>query len=120
MLYSSAVPSDPDVDSLPSLPSGKTARTLVDAVFLYVQARYCIVDWAQVREWHRDRESLAYVPNDAPNDSQTGKNMPISPSDIDSRLISIRGLFHLDYLRYWRPFRGKSRAFVRGTFTQYP
>jgi hypothetical protein len=73
MLYNSAVPSDPDVDSLPSLPSSKTARKLVDAVFLYVQARYCIVDWAQVREWHRDRESLAYISNDAPAASQTGE-----------------------------------------------
>ncbi|QKX63019.1 uncharacterized protein TRUGW13939_10187 [Talaromyces rugulosus] len=72
MLYNSAVPSDPDIDSLPSLPSSKTARKLVDAVFLYVQARYCIVDWAQVREWHRDRESLAYLSNDAPIASQTG------------------------------------------------
>ncbi|KAJ5107179.1 hypothetical protein N7456_003854 [Penicillium angulare] len=72
MLYNSAVPSDPDVVNLPGLPSSNTARNLVDAAFHYVQARYCVVDWAQVRDWHQDRESLAYTPNHAPIGLQTG------------------------------------------------
>lgn len=59
-------------ESLPPLPSSASARTLVDTVYFYTQARYCIVDWTRVREWHQDRDALAYISTQAPVDAQRG------------------------------------------------
>ncbi|KAJ5111988.1 hypothetical protein N7532_000033 [Penicillium argentinense] len=59
-------------DTLPDLPSDDRARELVDTVYFYTQARYCIIDWAQLREWHRDREMIAYTSPEGPAEQQTG------------------------------------------------
>ncbi|KAJ5232180.1 hypothetical protein N7468_005136 [Penicillium chermesinum] len=58
--------------TLPALPSDASSRDLVDAVYFYTQARYCIIDWGRLREWHRDRATIAYTTDDGPVDSQTG------------------------------------------------
>lgn len=73
MLPSRAFSSNMEEESLPSLPSSTRAKALVDTVYFYTQARYCIVEWTQLREWHRDREAIAYTSTDGPVESQTGK-----------------------------------------------
>lgn len=73
MLHNRTFTSDLERDALPSLPSSNRARELVDTVYFYTQARYCIIDWAQLREWHADREALAYTSTEGPVASQTGK-----------------------------------------------
>ena len=73
MLHSRAFTSNMDEDTLPTLPSSTRAKALVDTVYFYTQARYCIVEWTQLREWHRDREAIAYTSTDGPVESQTGK-----------------------------------------------
>ena len=73
MLHSRAFASNMDEETLPTLPSNTRAKALVDTVYFYTQARYCIVEWTQLREWHRDREALAYTSTDGPVASQTGK-----------------------------------------------
>lgn len=60
-------------EALPALPSSNRARTLLGTVYLYTQARYCIIDWTQLREWHRDRDVIAYISTEGPVSSQTGK-----------------------------------------------
>lgn len=60
-------------ETLPALPSSTRAKALVDTVYFYTQARYCIVEWTQLREWHRDREAIAYTSTKGPVASQTGK-----------------------------------------------
>jgi hypothetical protein len=60
-------------DVLPALPSSNGARKLVDAAYFYTQARYCIIDWTQLSEWHQDREAIAYVTTRDPVPVQTGK-----------------------------------------------
>ncbi|KAL2821300.1 fungal-specific transcription factor domain-containing protein [Aspergillus cavernicola] len=47
--------------TLPTLPSSQVASHLVEAAYLYTQARYCVVDWAQVHEWHRKREEICFA-----------------------------------------------------------
>ncbi|KAL3476715.1 fungal-specific transcription factor domain-containing protein [Aspergillus californicus] len=71
MLHGNASTSQSE-EPLPVLPSSASARTLVDTVYFYTQARYCIVDWSRVREWHRDRDALAYISPQAPVDAQRG------------------------------------------------
>ena len=39
-------------------PSQVMGDRLIQAAYYYVQARYCIVDWNSVREWHRKRDTL--------------------------------------------------------------
>ncbi|KAJ5095636.1 hypothetical protein NUU61_004992 [Penicillium alfredii] len=65
--------SDIEGDDLPTLPPSNQARQLVDTAYFYTQARYCITDWVQLREWHRDREAIAYTSTQGPVESQTGK-----------------------------------------------
>lgn len=72
MLHSRTFTSDRDSEALPALPSNDRARELVDAVYFYTQARYCIIDWIQLREWHRDREAIAYTSTEGSTESQTG------------------------------------------------
>lgn len=36
-------------------PSEAVGRQLIEATYQYTQARYCIVDWVQVRSWHDHR-----------------------------------------------------------------
>jgi len=72
MLHGRSFTSDPGEESLPALPSSNRAKALVDTVYFYTQARYCIIDWTQLREWHRVRESIAYTPADGPVESQIG------------------------------------------------
>ncbi|CAI7615022.1 unnamed protein product [Penicillium pancosmium] len=57
-------------EEFPPLPSDARARELVDTVYFYTQARYCIIDWVQLREWHRNRESIAYATTSDPVDLQ--------------------------------------------------
>lgn len=59
-------------EGLPMLPSSERARALLGTAYFYAQARYCIVDWNRLREWHRDRDAIAYAPVDGPVDSQIG------------------------------------------------
>ena len=72
MLHSRSFTSNPEGKALPVLPSSSRAKALVDTVYFYTQARYCIIDWVQLREWHRDRESIAYISTDGPLQSQIG------------------------------------------------
>lgn len=72
MLHGRSFTSDLEGESLPALPSSSRAKALVDTVYFYTQARYCIIDWTQLREWHRDREAIAYTPTDGPVESQIG------------------------------------------------
>lgn len=74
VLHGRSFASSLQVDSLPALPPSSRARALVDTVYFYTQARYCIVDWAKLREWHRDRDSIAYISTDGPIALQTGTN----------------------------------------------
>ncbi|RJE26830.1 hypothetical protein PHISCL_00855 [Aspergillus sclerotialis] len=72
MLHDRAFSSDLKREDLPVLPSSHRARDLVDTVYFYTQARYCIIDWIQLREWHRDREAIAYSSTESPVTSQIG------------------------------------------------
>lgn len=65
--------SDQEGEALPALPSSDRAKELVDTVYFYTQARYCIVDWIQLREWHHARDVIAYTSTEGPVSSQTGK-----------------------------------------------
>lgn len=73
MFHSNAFASELDRESLPALPPNSRAKELVDTVYFYTQARYCIIDWTRLREWHGDREAIAYTPTDGPITSQTGE-----------------------------------------------
>jgi hypothetical protein len=73
MVYGRAFVPGFEEDALPALPSSSGARKLVDAAYFYTQARYCIVDWTQLREWHERRDQIAYISTQAPVKSQTGK-----------------------------------------------
>ncbi|KAJ5569880.1 uncharacterized protein N7459_009310 [Penicillium hispanicum] len=72
VLHTKTFTSDLDEDPLPDLPSDSRAKALVDTVYFYTQARYCIIDWTQLREWHRDREAIAYASTESPVELQTG------------------------------------------------
>ncbi|KAF2163543.1 hypothetical protein M409DRAFT_57430 [Zasmidium cellare ATCC 36951] len=45
-------------NNLPELPSPEIADALFESAYLYTQARYCIVDWAIVKQWHNDRVEI--------------------------------------------------------------
>ena len=47
----------PDYD-LPDVPSESMGEQLIETTYLYTQARYWIVDWIKVREWHHRRDEL--------------------------------------------------------------
>ncbi|KAI2689285.1 transcriptional regulator family: Fungal Specific TF [Penicillium roqueforti] len=72
MVYGREYVAEPDVDTLPPLPSSSGAKKLVDAAYFYTQARYCIVDWTQLGIWHQQREEIAQVSPQSPVESQTG------------------------------------------------
>ncbi|KAJ6123230.1 hypothetical protein N7512_005695 [Penicillium capsulatum] len=72
ILHGRTCASNPENKTLPDLPPSARAKALVDTVYFYTQARYCIVDWAQLREWHREREAIAYVSTEGPVALQTG------------------------------------------------
>jgi hypothetical protein len=74
-------------DTLPDLPSDDRARELVDIVYFYTQARYCIIDWAQLREWHRDREMIAYTSPEGPAEQQTGESFQNIANDSGLTLL---------------------------------
>ena len=73
MVHGRAFIPDAEGETLPSLPPSDRARKLLGTVYFYTQARYCITDWTQVREWHRDRDAIAYVSTEGPVSSQIGK-----------------------------------------------
>lgn len=73
MVHGRAFIPDTEGETLPSLPPSDRARKLLGTVYFYTQARYCITDWTQVREWHRDRDAIAYVSTEGPVSSQIGK-----------------------------------------------
>lgn len=58
-------------DVLPELPPDSAAKQLVEAAYMYTQARYCIVDWVQVRKWHQQRESLCYATRQGTDETRT-------------------------------------------------
>ena len=72
MVHGRAFVPDMEQGALPSLPSSDRARKLLGTVYFYTQARYCITDWAQVREWHRHRDAIAYISTEGPVSSQIG------------------------------------------------
>lgn len=51
---------------------------MIETVYFYTQARYCIVDWIRVREWHRQREQICYASQDDDIESQIGEPLPLS------------------------------------------
>jgi hypothetical protein len=65
-------PSKTQVDKLADLPSAEVADHLVETVFLYTQARYCIVDWVQIYEWHSRRETICYSSQESSIEAQIG------------------------------------------------
>jgi hypothetical protein len=65
-------PSKTQVDKLADLPSTEVADHLVETVFLYTQARYCIVDWVQIYEWHSRRETICYSSQESYIEAQIG------------------------------------------------
>lgn len=70
-----AAPSPSGVETLrtlPTLPSDPVASRLIEAAYLYTQARYCIVDWVQIHAWHRQREQICYATGDDDLESQIG------------------------------------------------
>lgn len=91
--------SDMKWDTLPPLPSDARSRDLVDTVYFYTQARYCIIDWARLREWHQQRFAIAYTAEDGPIESQIGI-LPCNPKPYLS-LFFPRRLFYMDNLCYW-------------------
>lgn len=74
MVYGRTGVPQPEVDTLPALPSSNGARKLVDAAYFYTQARYCIVDWNQLGIWHQQRENFALMSPEGPIKAQTGKD----------------------------------------------
>lgn len=74
-------PSAPEMDvrSLPDLPSQRIADRMVETVYIYTQARYCIVDWTRVREWHRQREQICYASKNDEIELQIGGLLPPTP-----------------------------------------
>ena len=73
LLHSRTFSSETEDAVLPSLPPTDRARALVDTAYFYTQARYCIVDWTQLCEWHQYRGSIAYVSPDGPVETQAGR-----------------------------------------------
>ena len=59
--------------TLPPLPSDEVGNLLLETVYLYTQARYCLVDWVQVRDWHQRRHEICYAKRDDSMDAQMGK-----------------------------------------------
>lgn len=53
-------------------PGIEQAQQLVEEAYAYVQARYCIVDWVQIRHWHRQRDHFLSSTPDSDASSQTG------------------------------------------------
>ncbi|KIW17034.1 hypothetical protein PV08_04225 [Exophiala spinifera] len=72
MLQGGTTTSEMQASTLPELPSQKVGHLLLETVYLYIQARYCIVDWVQLREWHQRRETICYSTKEDDLDSQTG------------------------------------------------
>lgn len=59
-----AAPSSSETEApstLPELPSSQIASRLMEAAYLYTQARYCVLDWIQIREWHQKREDICFA-----------------------------------------------------------
>ncbi|KAL3441360.1 fungal-specific transcription factor domain-containing protein [Aspergillus insuetus] len=59
-----AAPSSSETEApstLPALPSSQIASRLMEAAYLYTQARYCVLDWIQIREWHQKREDICFA-----------------------------------------------------------
>ncbi|CAG8207326.1 unnamed protein product [Penicillium salamii] len=87
MVYGRTYVPQPEVDTLPALPSSNGARKLVDAAYFYTQARYCIVDWNQLGIWHQQRENLALTSAESPIKAQTGAFFVWIIYAIGARLI---------------------------------
>ncbi|KAF2167795.1 hypothetical protein M409DRAFT_21945 [Zasmidium cellare ATCC 36951] len=52
-------------------PEEGLAERIVETAYSYVQARYCIIDWVQLREWHRQRDSYLNSTQESDVQSQT-------------------------------------------------
>lgn len=81
------------------LPPDQVTTRLVETAYLYTQARYCVVDWVQLREWHRRREQICYAGRDGSLESQTGRLIKAMYNPPEGIKIS-QELFHLDRLCY--------------------
>jgi hypothetical protein len=73
MVYGRAYLPEAAIEPLSKLPSLDGARKLVDAAYFYTQARYCIIDWAQLGVWHQQRDELTCVSSRDSVKSQTGR-----------------------------------------------
>lgn len=60
--------------ALPEFPSESVGNYLLEATYVYTQGRYCLVDWAQVRQWHQHRESICTAAGMNDVGAQTGMN----------------------------------------------
>lgn len=74
MLQGGTTTSEMQATTLPELPSREVGRLLLETVYLYIQARYCIVDWVRLREWHQRRETICYSTKEDDLDTQTGRD----------------------------------------------
>ena len=72
MLQSGPSYAEVDVGSLPGLPSDQVGNDLVEAVYAYTQARYCILDWVQLRQWHEQRQDICFSSTEDDLEAQTG------------------------------------------------
>ena len=72
MLQGGTTVSEMQAASLPELPSREVGTLLLETVYLYTQARYCLVDWTRLREWHRRREAICYATKEDDLDAQIG------------------------------------------------
>lgn len=106
MLQAAPSPSGAESQTtLPMLPSEEVGRRLLEAAYLYTQARYCIVDWVKVREWHHRREEICYVGREDSIESQIGKETArrVSRYHRINKLALPRRIFYLDRLRHRSP-----------------
>lgn len=76
MLQSGPPGSEADtMQPLPNLPADEVANLLIESVYLYTQARYCILDWMQLRKWHKNREEICYASQSDSIETQTGMSI---------------------------------------------
>lgn len=96
-----AAPSPSGVESpttLPMLPPEEVGQRLIEAAYLYTQARYCIVDWVRIREWHQQREEICYVSSEDSLELQIGTE---TESTSSGRVCINKVSLHLGAFFIW-------------------
>jgi hypothetical protein len=77
-----------EIQTLPKLPSEETADLWFETVYFYIQARYCILDWVQIREWYKDREIICYAIESDSLDARKGAFFVWMIMAIASRFVA--------------------------------